>query len=260
MNIQLPQPMATVLSTLRQHEVQALLMGGQACVVYGASEFSRDIDVAIYAGHDNLERLSAALSVLQAEVIAVPPFTPEVLARGHAVHFRCIAADKVRLDIMSRMRNVPSFDVCWNRRSIMRVQDVGDVDIMGLEDLVAAKKTRREKDWPVITRLVDVHYREFGDEPTPSRLGFWLREMRSAEPLVDLVQRAPVEAHGMAAKRAAVARALDVVTGHGTHTAVRLAVRDEEDIERAADEEYWAPLVRELEAMRRGRFRGRGLT
>ena len=43
MEIQLPQAMTTVPAILRQHEVRSLLMDGQACVVYGASEFSRDI-------------------------------------------------------------------------------------------------------------------------------------------------------------------------------------------------------------------------
>ena len=32
-------------------------MGGQACVFYGAVEFSRDTDLAILAEADNLDRL-----------------------------------------------------------------------------------------------------------------------------------------------------------------------------------------------------------
>jgi len=32
-------------------------MGGQACVFYGAAEFSRDTDLAILAEASNLERL-----------------------------------------------------------------------------------------------------------------------------------------------------------------------------------------------------------
>jgi len=46
-----------VLSTIRKHRVRALLMGGQACILYGAAEFSRDIDLAVDAGARNLERL-----------------------------------------------------------------------------------------------------------------------------------------------------------------------------------------------------------
>ena len=34
---------------MRKHQVQCLLMGGQACVLYGAAEFSRDTVLAILA-------------------------------------------------------------------------------------------------------------------------------------------------------------------------------------------------------------------
>ncbi len=40
-------------------QVHALLMGGQACVFYGAAEFSRDTDIAVLAEPDNLDRLQA---------------------------------------------------------------------------------------------------------------------------------------------------------------------------------------------------------
>ena len=59
---------------MREHRVRALLMGGQACVFYGAAEFSRDTDFAILGTTSNLARLRKALTDLQAEPIAVPPF------------------------------------------------------------------------------------------------------------------------------------------------------------------------------------------
>ena len=59
---------------MRVHRVRALLMGGQACVFYGAAEFSRDTDFAILAVAANLARLRRALADLRAEPIAVPPF------------------------------------------------------------------------------------------------------------------------------------------------------------------------------------------
>jgi len=74
---------------MRAHRVRVLLMGGQACVFYGAAEFSRDTDFAILAESNNLARLRKALDELQARVIAVPPFELKYLRRGHAVHFRC---------------------------------------------------------------------------------------------------------------------------------------------------------------------------
>jgi len=35
----IPNPIRRVLSSIREHRVRALLMGGQACVLYGAAEF-----------------------------------------------------------------------------------------------------------------------------------------------------------------------------------------------------------------------------
>ena len=91
---------------MRKQRVHALLMGGQACVFYGAAEFSRDTDFALLANSANLARLRKALDELQANPIAVPPFALKYLRRGHAVHFRCQHPDALhmRVDIMSRMR------------------------------------------------------------------------------------------------------------------------------------------------------------
>ncbi len=104
----IPNPIRKVLSSIRAHHVRALLMGGQACVFYGAAEFSRDTDFAILADPRNLARLRAALKDLQARVIAVPPPEVRFLRRGHAIHFRCQHPEAlgIRIDVMSRMRGV----------------------------------------------------------------------------------------------------------------------------------------------------------
>ena len=83
-------------------------MGGQACVLYGAAEFSRDTDVAILAASENLARLESALADLQARCIAVPPFRLDYLLRGHAVHFRAEHPEALgmRIDVMAVMRGV----------------------------------------------------------------------------------------------------------------------------------------------------------
>ena len=53
----IPSPIQKVLSTMAARQVRALLMGGQACVFYGAAEFSRDTDLLILAEAENLGRL-----------------------------------------------------------------------------------------------------------------------------------------------------------------------------------------------------------
>ena len=96
-------------------------MGGQACVLYGAAEFSRDIDLALPIEEDNLERFRELLAALEAERIAVPPFEPEYLLRGHAVHFRCRQPEVLNLwlDVMAVMRGVDPFPALWERRTTL---------------------------------------------------------------------------------------------------------------------------------------------
>ena len=66
-------PITRVLSSIQRNGVDCLLMGGQACVLYGAAEFSRDIDFALHIHPDNLAKLRDALGELEAECIALPP-------------------------------------------------------------------------------------------------------------------------------------------------------------------------------------------
>ena len=79
-----PTPIRQVLSTFQTSGVRTLLMGGQACVFYGAAQVSKDIDFLVLAEPENFARLQAALAELQAERIAVPPFDPAALARHRA--------------------------------------------------------------------------------------------------------------------------------------------------------------------------------
>ena len=60
----IPTPIRQVLSIFRKHQVQALLMGGQACVFYGAAQFSKDIDFTLLADEENYARLRMALDEL----------------------------------------------------------------------------------------------------------------------------------------------------------------------------------------------------
>ena len=187
----IPNPIRKVLSSIQKHHVRALLMGGQACVFYGAAEFSRDTDLAILADADNLSRLRAALAELQAEVIAVPPLRLEYLRRGHAVHFRCRHPEAFRMhvDVMSVMRGVDSFNKLWARRTTITLSDGFYADLMSLPDLVQAKKTQREKDWPMLTRLVEAHYFQHRRTANASQLLFWFLELRTPELLLELARR-----------------------------------------------------------------------
>ena len=122
-------------------------MGGQACILYGAAEFSRDIDFAILANEENLNQLKAALDELEASVIAVPPFSLDYLERGHAIHFRCRTpeAEGLRVDVMTKLRGVDDFETLWQRRTTISEDGGMKYQLMSLPDLVKAKKTQRIK-------------------------------------------------------------------------------------------------------------------
>lgn len=59
-------PIQKVLSTLSASKVRALLIGGQACIFYGAAEFSRVTDLTLLASDGNLALLRNGLRDLNA--------------------------------------------------------------------------------------------------------------------------------------------------------------------------------------------------
>jgi hypothetical protein len=244
----IPSPTLKVLSTMQKHEVKALLMGGQACVWYGGAEFSRDTDLVVLSERENLQRLLDALHELNAERIAVPPFQVEYLERGHAVHFRCQhpEARGMRVDIMSKMRGVSPFEELWSRRETLQDEDGNVYELLSLPDLVRAKKTQREKDWPMLRRLMEAHYFEHGAAPTSAQIDFWLRELRTPELLTILAAHYPE-----ASSRAAEIRPLLKAALAGDIEAVSQKLNAEMLEESAVDRLYWAPLKRELEAARK---------
>ncbi len=227
-------------------------MGGQACILYGAAEFSRDIDFAILANEKNLKQLKTGLDELDAQVIAVPPFSLEYLERGHAVHFRCATPEAVglRVDVMTKLRGVDDFEELWQRRNIISADDGSEYQLMSLPDLVKAKKTQRDKDWPMIRRLVEADYFSSQDQATREDLEFWLLELRTHELLIETVK-----AHPDMAKTFETVRPLLKFASVGEEGLLAEALLLEEREQRDADRIYWAPLKAELELLRLNRHK-----
>ncbi len=243
----IPNPIRKVLSTIQKHRLQALLMGGQACVFYGAAEFSRDTDFVLLADPENLERLHQVLADLAAVSIAVPPFDPVYLHKGHALHFRCQhpEAKGLRLDLMSVMRGVAPFAELWERRTTLTEADGQNYELISLPDLVQAKKTQRDKDWPMIRRLVEASFQANREKPTPEQIEFWLKELRTPELLFQVVRAYPTIAERVSEGR----KLLTLVIGNQPQE-LEVALKGEEEQERQVDRLYWLPLRKELETLR----------
>ncbi|MGH8095573.1 MAG: hypothetical protein ACREIF_19250 [Chthoniobacterales bacterium] len=241
-------PIVKVLSTIRNHGVKALLMGGQACVFYGAAEFSKDTDIVLLAEPENLARLRAALDELVARQVYVPGLEIDALKRGHGVHFECAhpEAKGIRLDVMSKLRGVDPFESLWERRTTIEDREGQLYDLLSLDDLVLAKKTQRAKDWPMLARLVEAHYVERRGHPTEKQIRFWLRELRTESYLIDVANAYPELARPALKTRPLLAFAM----AHDS-SGLETALMEEERTERERDRAYWQPIRAELEQMRR---------
>jgi hypothetical protein len=102
--------------------------------------------------------------------------------------------------------------------------------LLSLPDLVQAKKTQRDKDWPMLRRLVEAHYFENKGEPDKARLKFWLLELRTSQLLLELGQ-----VHKRLAQRLAARRSLLRHAASGKLTKLESALADEEKRLRAED-------------------------
>jgi hypothetical protein len=156
----------------------------------------------------------------------------------------------MRVDVMAKMRGVDPFAKLWRRRTSIELPDGTKCDLLSLSDLVQAKKTQRNKDWPMIQRLLEAHYFQHRDKPTTAFVNFWLRELRTPELLIDLARSRTGLCRRLQSVRPLVALAVE-----GNASGLENALRDEEFAERQKDKVYWLPLRRELEKLRHARLK-----
>lgn len=242
-----PNPILKVLSTFRKHDVKSLLIGGQACIIYGAAEFSRDSDFVILCDKANIERFKKALKALKAELIYVPSLDPAYLEKGHACHFRCKARDVrgLRIDVMSKLKGCEPFDKLWERKRTISVNEGDVIHILGLRDLVQSKKTQRDKDWLMLKRLVENDIVLHRKDPSVDRIKWWFLESRDAASL----NRLGGEYLKILKECIAIRPLLKTIIEKDINK-LEMALHEEEIREREKDKEYWAPLRKELETMR----------
>src|SRR4051794_33307595 len=102
---------ANFFQSLSRHQVEYLLISGQATVLYGAATFSEDIDLWINPTEKNRDSFLRALSDRQARYYKLtPPLTVEHLQRGHGFHFILPGeTDEIFLDVMGIPPRAGSF-------------------------------------------------------------------------------------------------------------------------------------------------------
>lgn len=239
-------PTLKVLFTFQRFNVKGLLIGGQACIVYGAAEFSRDSDLVILCNPENLNKVKKALRALEAKNIYLPPLKKEYLDKGHACHFRCYSepVKGLRIDVMAKLRGCDHFEKLWDRKYTAKLPAGKTIQVIGLEDLVQSKKTQRDKDWLMLNRLVE-NDRFLTRKPSTKKIAWWLSECRNADTLIELGNENKELTEKCIAKRpllkTVLKRNIKKLQGE---------LHEEELSERERDEKYWRPLKKELEILR----------
>ena len=153
---------------------------------------------------------------------------------------------------MTKMRGCDEFEQLWQRRTSIEDPAAGIVyELLSIEDLVKAKKTQRDKDWPMIRRLVEAHHRQFTHEPTPAIIGFWLRELTTPE----LLQHVSLE-NQVLLPLVKTFRPWLLSIDLNDIKAIERELETEKEKERLLDVAYWQPLKQELAELRASKRSG----
>ena len=102
----------------------------------------------------------------------------------------------------------------------------------------------------MIRRLIEAHYDENQNGHNDAMIQFWLRESRTPEMLSQLMQRFPESVMTLTSSRPWLSSFEPNDFGQ-----IEKYLRQEEEMERRADEAYWKPLKEELVQLRLNRER-----
>ncbi len=153
-----------VLRALHAEGVEFILIGGLAAVVWGASQFTRDVDIVYRRTPDNLQRLARALAPLSPYLRDAPPGLPflwdaETLRRG--MNFT-LSSDAGPIDLFGEMVSGETYDTLKANAVELTLFGVPCLCV-SLRQLIALKRAAgRPRDMEVIAELETLHA-----EPSP---------------------------------------------------------------------------------------------
>ncbi|MFT4029893.1 MAG: hypothetical protein QM675_08450 [Protaetiibacter sp.] len=149
---------ATILGTLRRHDVRYVLIGGLATIHWGSPFLTWDVDITPERDLENLDRLSAALTELGARVRAGDEtfefaHTGRSLADAGVWNLRTPYGD---LDISFVPNGTTGFDDLDRDASAESIHGV-EVRIASLADVIRSKQAaNRPKDQRVLPTLREI--------------------------------------------------------------------------------------------------------
>ena len=150
---------AAILAALERHGVRYVLIGGLAANAHGVRRTTRDVDIIVDRGRDNLERLAEAARelevgspVVDSRLRELDPLDPRDLERAANVSLDTIEGE---LDVMNEAKGAPPFERLLRRAVVVEVFGTR-VPVAGVDDLIALKRAAgRDVDFRDIADLTD---------------------------------------------------------------------------------------------------------
>jgi predicted nucleotidyltransferase len=142
-----------LLAEFAEKKVEALVIGGYAVAFHDRPRYTKDIDLWIGPDDANLQRASDALRAFSA-----PPEIVRALRESKPDEVIWMGVPPLRIDLLRAVTGV-SFHEAWPRRAHTTWDGV-EVDVIGLEDLILAKRAAgREHDLADLKRLEQLRTR-----------------------------------------------------------------------------------------------------
>lgn len=148
-------PLLKIVELLQRHQVEFLIIGGQAAALLGSPLPTFDIDLCYHRTPENLERLAQALAELHPTLRGAPPDLPfrldaQSLALGSNFTFSTAVG---ALDLLGWVEPFGGYEALLPRAE--QVPFGGQtVKVIGLDDLLTIKRyLRRPKDQAALYQL-----------------------------------------------------------------------------------------------------------
>ncbi len=134
-------PIERIAGLFARHDVEFIVIGGQAEALHGSARVTFDIDLCYRRSAENLDRLARALRELKPTLRGAPPDRPFVidaksLALGSNFTFD---TTMIALDLLGELEPIGGYDEIIGRTETYRVGE-HDLKVIGLDDLIAIKQ------------------------------------------------------------------------------------------------------------------------
>ncbi|MEO8800025.1 MAG: hypothetical protein ABI551_19170 [Polyangiaceae bacterium] len=139
--MELHPDLTDLLTEFEKSGVEYLVVGAWAVGIYAEPRFTKDLDLLVGTGAENLARVVAAL-----ERYGAPRALIDDVRTMTREEFVFLGVPPARINLLGKISGVENFEAAWSRRKTIDWNGIA-VHVIGLDDLRDAKRAAgRPKD------------------------------------------------------------------------------------------------------------------